>query len=133
MHYDETEPLSCDAGDGGVGMRIRVWMPIFEVDRAPLLLANTTRLYDDACQRLESPSDVNIHTPSNRILSASQHRHDCDQVQGACDYFHTLGMRPGDMIIFRNNLVLHGTMRWGRGVRLALAVDCTMHDESGGQ
>jgi hypothetical protein len=149
MHYDEVEPFSVDAARtsppeaakgmaGGTirehpgsatqaanGMRLRAWMPILPVvDRAPLLLFNTTLLYEDDDARLVKSES--LMSSSNRLMSRKEFRAECAKKSDGCECFHTLGMRQGELLVFRNSLVLHGTPRLGTGARLALALDCAV-------
>jgi hypothetical protein len=137
MHYDTVASESengcaamTPAEDGpNKYMNVRSWMPITPVNKAPLLLANTTRLYKDACAR-RVPTEKG-KSASWKIFDRKDFLSDCSRApnggkSGACRWFTSLGMVPGEILLFRNGMVMHGTARMGgEGMRLSLAIDCT--------
>ena len=70
-----------------------------------MLLSNTTNAYADACPRRAPP--VEGSSPTARVFSRDDFMADCAP-DGACDWFHTLGVEPGEIVFFRNGEVLHG-------------------------
>jgi hypothetical protein len=125
MPRGKTREPSGSATHFANGMRLRAWMPILPVvDRAPLLLFNTTLLYEDDDARLERSES--LMSSSNRLMSGTEFRTACAKKPYGCACFHTLGMRQGELLVFRNSLVLHGTPQLGIGTRLALALDCAV-------
>lgn len=121
MHYDEVKNSSY----------FRVWMPVRSFGTAPLLIANTTDLFETNSERLTLGRPG--FTPNNRVISSVDFLRDCAAarmrggkgVDGVCQFFHTLGMQLGQALAFRNGLVLHGNGVLGSGgTRVALAVDC---------
>ena len=112
--------------------------PLVHVNSAPLLLSNTTRLYDNACSRRSTNTQEN-QSPSWLIPSKHEFLNHCKQRQEideifseTCAWYHTLDMHPGEYMSFRNGMVLHGSapVRAVREedeeepLRLSFAVDC---------
>eukprot|EP00930_Biecheleria_cincta_P061279 TRINITY_DN46857_c0_g1_i1.p1 TRINITY_DN46857_c0_g1~~TRINITY_DN46857_c0_g1_i1.p1 ORF type:complete len:308 (+),score=25.97 TRINITY_DN46857_c0_g1_i1:49-972(+) len=130
MHYDtaatEAEPCAqvTPAAPSGQ-LSIRVWMPLGEVDKAPMLIANTTWLYPNACAKQSAAKPG--QSTSWRIFSKNTFIQDCMQAHDplTCTWFHTLGMMEGEALLFRNDVVIHGSARvGGAGTRVSLAIDC---------
>ena len=54
MHYDavKSDGQACeDVTPSPPAYAVRAWLPLHVVDAAPLLLSNSTWLYDNACPR----------------------------------------------------------------------------------
>jgi len=107
-------------------LRVRAWAPLAAVAAAPLLLANTTALYADACPRRAPPEPG--RSPTARVFSRADFVADCGGVD-ACAWVHALGVDAGEALFFRNGEVLHGTAAVGdldAPPRVAVAVDCVV-------
>merc|ERR1712061_278349 len=92
-----------------------------------MLAVNTTWLYEDTCSgRFNFAGLEPTRSSSARILSAGEFQRDCashDDPQ-SCRWYHTMGMMPGEIFVFRNAFALHGTAAVGIGLRVAIAMDC---------
>ena len=135
MHFDavSADAQACeDVSPSPPLYAVRAWIPLHVVDAAPLLLANSTWLYADACPRRASSPFCGASSPTARIFSAAEFAADCDRHAEGCAYFHTLGMEPGELVYFRNGDVLHGTAAVGdpKATRVALTVDCEVTNPS---
>ena len=137
VHYDTvaTESAPCEEATAAAEtgrMEVRFWLPLGTVESAPLLISNTTSLYDNSCARRETPSSPD-RSPSWKIFSRDEFEADCAVAhlssarrRAACGWRHTLGMRAGEALAFRNGMVLHGTAALGGpAVRISMAVDCS--------
>lgn len=134
MHYDEV--LRDDL------FRFRVWVPLGTILQAPLVLSTTLHLYENESERFavsllpfEPTTLIDKMSAGKRIFSRDEFIDDCSHIRsesnsiprrlGTCAWFHTLGMKPGEMIAFQNSAILHGTASVGSGGnRVAIAVDC---------
>jgi len=150
LHYDTVkfETKSCEdivPNANEQTVYLRHWLPLIQVMSAPLLLSNTTLLYDNACDRRFSDTLEN-QSPSWLIPTKDDFLKRCDKRQQeneifreTCTWYHTLGMSPGEYVSFRNGMVLHGSApvlerRVGEEeeeeeeetLRLSLAVDCIL-------
>ena len=135
MHYDavRSDGQACeDVTPSPPAYAVRAWLPLHVVDAAPLLLSNSTWLYDNACPRraLSPFGGGGGSSPTARVFSADEFAADCGA--DGCAYFHTLGMEPGELVFFRNGEVLHGTAAVGAPdapPRVALSVDCEVPND----
>ena len=129
MHYDTvaSERGNCSEftpeAESGY-LNIRAWIPIVPVQKAPLLISNTTYLYKNACAKRAASEPGK--SASWKIFSREEFLADCAQQGDGCQFFHTVGMIPGEVLFFRNGMVLHGTAKLGEGMRVAMAVDCVV-------
>ena len=128
-HYDAVASDTADCGAviaAPDALSVRAWTPLAAVTAAPLLLANTSALYGDACPRRAAAPPGS--TATARVFSRDEFVADCAGT-AACDWYHALGVEAGEVLFFRNGEVLHGTAAHG-GVddppRIALAIDCTV-------
>ena len=138
MHYDtvpaeaERDCRSLRAALGSNGaMHVRAWLPTERVSCAELLLSNTTHLYADACARRAASAPG--QSASWKIYSRGEFASDCaaaaELSPEVCTWRTTASMARGEMLLFRNGFVMHGTARTAqageRCRRVTLAVDCT--------
>jgi len=144
MHYDavatDTTPCAEVGAHGSGTMLLRAWMPLHSVISAPLLLADTSGLYANACPRragLDEENNEASRSPTARIFSVADFERDCatarsralDPATGTCRWLHTLGMDVGELLFFSNGDVMHGTAAHGEATtppRVSVAVDCTV-------
>lgn len=138
-HYDTVaaESKSCATMTPESVGTVRVWMPLDRVRSAPLMISNTTNLYDNACAR-RSP-DVPGMSSSWKIPSRDAFVSDCAERRSlladarVCRWYHTLGMDVGEKLAFRNGMVMHGTPTSGdvgRELRVSVAIDCVVTDDT---
>ena len=143
LHYDTVkfQELACEdivpSKSRQQKIYLRHWFPIVNSKFAPLLLSNTTHLYDNACSRRFADSREN-QSPSwlipqkDEFLEHCKERQEVDEAfSGTCAWYHTLNMYPGEYVSFRNGMVLHGSAPVGalreeedESLRLTFVVDC---------
>jgi hypothetical protein len=140
MHYDtvaaeaerDCRLLKPALGSDGA-IHVRAWLPTERVSCAELLISNTTHMYTDACARRAASAPE--QSASWKIYSRSEFVHDCaaaaEHASGVCSWGTTASMKRGEMLLFRNGFVMHGTARTaetgGRPCRrVSVAADCVV-------
>ena len=119
MHCDEIKDPSdsgkygeCDvlasAASRGI-LNVRAWLPAEIVESAPLTLSATAHLFPKNCERRPEVNDGKVG------YSPKDYARDCRG--GKCDWFHTLGMEPGESLLIRNAFTLHGIGEDARSLR----------------